>query len=88
MPYYRTQNKQFQFIKARQVTSRNMKDPICINTKSCHQAPYIDFWLRLIGVHEVLSVVVDNAWNQDHAQSEASLAASKQSVEQIVKGFW
>ena len=53
-----------------------------------HQAPYIDFWLRLIGVHEVHSAVVDNAWNQDHAQSEASLAASKQSVERIVKGFW
>ena len=42
-----------------------------------HQAPYIDFWLRLIGVHEVLSVVVDNAWNQDHAESEASLAARR-----------
>jgi hypothetical protein len=53
-----------------------------------HQAPYIDFWLRLIGVHEVLSVVVDNAWNQDHAQSAASLAAAKQSVERIVRGFW
>ena len=53
-----------------------------------HQAPYIDFWLRLIGVHEVLSVVVDNAWNQDHAQSEASLAAGKQSVERMVRGFW
>ena len=53
-----------------------------------HQAPYIHFWLRLIGVHEVHSVVVDNAWNQDHAQSEASLAAAKQSVERIVRGFW
>ena len=53
-----------------------------------HQAPYIDFWLRLIGVHEVLSVIVDNAWNQDHAQSETSLAAGKQSVERIVRGFW
>jgi hypothetical protein len=39
-------------------------------------------------VHEVHSVVVDNAWNQDHAQSEASLAAGKQSVERIVRGFW
>src|ERR1700693_544518 len=52
-----------------------------------HQAPYIDFWLRLIGVHEVRSVIVDNAWNQDHAQSEASLAAGKQSVERLVRGF-
>jgi hypothetical protein len=39
-------------------------------------------------VHEVLSVVVDNAWNQDHAESEASLAAGKQAVERIVRGFW
>jgi hypothetical protein len=39
-------------------------------------------------VHEVRSVVVDNAWNQDHAQSKASLAAGKQSVERIVRGFW
>jgi FMN-dependent NADH-azoreductase len=53
-----------------------------------HQAPYIDFWLRLIGVQEVCSVVVDNAWNQDRAQSEASLAAAKQSVERMVGGFW
>ena len=53
-----------------------------------HQAPYIDFWLRLIGVGEVHSVVVDNAWNHDDAQSEASLAAGKQSVERIVRGFW
>src|SRR6202007_1306306 len=53
-----------------------------------HQAPYIDFWLRLIGVHEVCSVVVDNAWNQDHTQSEASLAAAKQSVQRMVGGFW
>ena len=33
-------------------------------------------------------MVVDNAWNQDHAQSEASLAAGKQSVERLVRGFW
>jgi FMN-dependent NADH-azoreductase len=53
-----------------------------------HQAPYIDFWLRMIGVREVRSVVVDNAWNQDDDQSAASLAAGKQSVEGIVKDFW
>jgi FMN-dependent NADH-azoreductase len=53
-----------------------------------HQAPYIDFWLRMIGVREVRSVIVDNAWNQDDAQSAASLAAGKQSVERIVRGFW
>jgi FMN-dependent NADH-azoreductase len=53
-----------------------------------HQAPYIDFWLRMIGVREVLSVVVDNAWNRDDAESAASIAAGKQSVERMVGGFW
>src|SRR5260221_1878538 len=53
-----------------------------------HQAPYIDFWLRLIGVHQVSNVAVDHARNPDRAQSEASLAAAKQSVERIVRGFW
>src|SRR5580700_11355823 len=53
-----------------------------------HQAPYIDFWLRMIGVHEVRSVVVDNAWNLNDAQSAASVAAAKQSVERIAGAFW
>jgi FMN-dependent NADH-azoreductase len=53
-----------------------------------HQAPYIDFWLRMIGVHEVHSVIVDNAWNLNDAQSAASLAAGKESVERIAKDFW
>jgi FMN-dependent NADH-azoreductase len=42
----------------------------------------------MIGVHEVRSVVVDNAWNQDDDQSAASLAAGKQAVEGLVKDFW
>jgi FMN-dependent NADH-azoreductase len=53
-----------------------------------HQAPYIDFWLRMIGVHEVRSVIVDNAWNLNDAQSAASVAAAKQTVERIAEGFW
>src|SRR5258707_2803666 len=53
-----------------------------------HQAPYIDFWLRMIGGHEVRSVIVDNAWNLNDAQSAASVAAAKQSVERIAGGFW
>jgi FMN-dependent NADH-azoreductase len=52
------------------------------------QAPYIDFWLRMIGVQEICSVVVDNAWNRDDAESAASLAAARQSVERLVSGFW
>jgi FMN-dependent NADH-azoreductase len=53
-----------------------------------HQAPYIDFWLRMIGVHEVRSVIVDNAWNLNDAQSAASVATAKQTVERIAEGFW
>ena len=53
-----------------------------------HQAPYIDFWLRMIGVRELRSVIVDNAWNLDDAESAASLAAGKQSVEEIARDFW
>jgi FMN-dependent NADH-azoreductase len=52
-----------------------------------HQAPYIDFWLRMIGVREIRSVVVDGVF-QDDAQSAARVAAGKQSVERIVDGFW
>jgi FMN-dependent NADH-azoreductase len=53
-----------------------------------HQAPYIDFWLRMIGVRELRSVIVDNAWNLDEAESAASLAAGKHSVEEIARDFW
>ena len=52
------------------------------------QAPYIDFWLRMIGVRELRSVVVDNAWNKDDAESAASLAAARQAVERIAGDFW
>jgi len=31
---------------------------------------------------------VDNAWNLDDAESAASLAAAKQSVERIARDFW
>jgi FMN-dependent NADH-azoreductase len=51
------------------------------------QAPYIDFWLRMIGVREIRSVVVDGVF-QDDAQSAARVAAGKQSVERLVDGFW
>jgi FMN-dependent NADH-azoreductase len=53
-----------------------------------HQAPYIDFWLRMIGVREVHNVIVDNAWNLNDAQSAASVAAAKRSVERIAGDFW
>jgi hypothetical protein len=39
-------------------------------------------------VHEIRSVIVDNAWNKNDAESAASLAAAKRSVEEIANGFW
>src|ERR1700685_3757068 len=53
-----------------------------------HQAPYIDFWLHMIGVRELRSVVVENAWNKHYEESVDSLAAAKGSVERMVKDFW
>ena len=52
-----------------------------------HQAPYLDFWLRLIGVRELRSVIVDNAWNRDRQESEVSLAKGRATLEQLVEWF-
>ena len=52
-----------------------------------HQAPYLDFWLRLIGVRDLSSVIVDNAWNRDRQESEMSLAKGKEILEQLVEWF-
>jgi FMN-dependent NADH-azoreductase len=52
-----------------------------------HQAPYLDFWLRLIGVRDLRSVIVDNAWNRDRQESEASLAKGKATLEGLVGWF-
>jgi FMN-dependent NADH-azoreductase len=52
-----------------------------------HQAPYLDFWLRLIGVRDLRSVIVDNAWNRDRQESEVSLAKGKATLERLVQWF-
>jgi hypothetical protein len=52
-----------------------------------HQAPYLDFWLRLIGVRDLRSVIVDNAWNRDRQESEVSLASGKATLERLVDWF-
>ena len=52
-----------------------------------HQAPYIDFWLRLIGVQHLRSVIVDNAWNQDAQESERSLADGKARLIELAEWF-
>jgi FMN-dependent NADH-azoreductase len=52
-----------------------------------HHATYLDFWLQLVGVRDIRSVVVDNAWNQDRHESEVSLAKGKAALEQLVEWF-
>jgi FMN-dependent NADH-azoreductase len=52
-----------------------------------HQATYLDFWLQLVGVRDLRSVIVDNAWNQDRLQSEVSIAKGKADLELLVDWF-
>jgi FMN-dependent NADH-azoreductase len=52
-----------------------------------HQAPYLDFWLRLIGVRHLRTVIVDNAWNRDRQESQVSLAKGKATLELLVEWF-
>ena len=52
-----------------------------------HQATYLDFWLHLVGVRDLRSVIVDNAWNRDRQESEVSLAKGKATLEQLVEWF-
>ena len=50
-----------------------------------HQASYVDFWLQLVGVRELRSVIVDNAWNRDRQESEVSLEKGKAILEQLTE---
>jgi FMN-dependent NADH-azoreductase len=52
-----------------------------------HQATYLDFWLRFVGVRDLRSVIVDNAWNRDRQESEVSLANGKATLEGLVEWF-
>jgi len=52
-----------------------------------HQATYLDFWLQLVGVRDLRSVIVDNAWNRDRKESEVSLAKGRAILEQMVEWF-
>src|SRR5262245_13338034 len=49
-----------------------------------HQSPYLDFWLRQVGVRDLLSVIVDNAWNRDRHESEMSIAKGKAALTRVV----
>jgi hypothetical protein len=52
-----------------------------------HQATYLNFWLQLVGVRNLRSVIVDNAWNRDRQESEVSLANGKATLERLVEWF-
>jgi FMN-dependent NADH-azoreductase len=52
-----------------------------------HQATYLDFWLQLVGVRDLRSVIVDNAWNRDRQESEVSLAKGKAALGRLVEWF-
>jgi FMN-dependent NADH-azoreductase len=52
-----------------------------------YQATYLDFWLKLVGVRDLRSVIVDNAWNRDRQESEVSLAQGKEALERLVEWF-
>jgi FMN-dependent NADH-azoreductase len=52
-----------------------------------HQATYLDFWLQLVGVRDLQSVIVDNAWRRDRQESQASLATAKTTLERLVEWF-
>jgi FMN-dependent NADH-azoreductase len=51
-----------------------------------YQATYLDFWLQLVGVQDLRSVIVDNAWNHDRQQSEVSLAKGEAALVRVT-GF-
>jgi FMN-dependent NADH-azoreductase len=52
-----------------------------------HQTTYLDFWLQLIGVRDLRSVIVDNAWNRDRHESEVSLMEGRATLESLVEWF-
>jgi FMN-dependent NADH-azoreductase len=52
-----------------------------------HQATYLDFWLQFVGVRDIRSVIVDNAWNRNCHESEMSLANGKATLERLVEWF-
>jgi FMN-dependent NADH-azoreductase len=47
----------------------------------------LDFWLQLVGIRDLRSVIVDNAWNRDRRESEVSLAKGKATLERLVEWF-
>ena len=53
-----------------------------------HQATYLDFWLQFVGVRDLRSGIVDNAWNRDRQEIRKwSLAKGKATLERLVEWF-
>jgi FMN-dependent NADH-azoreductase len=52
-----------------------------------YQATYLDFWLQFVGVRDLRSVIVDNAWNRNRQESEVSLAKGKATLHGLVEWF-
>jgi FMN-dependent NADH-azoreductase len=52
-----------------------------------YQATFLDFWLQLVGVQDLRSVIVDNAWNHDRQRSEVSLAKGEAALVRLVDWF-
>jgi FMN-dependent NADH-azoreductase len=67
--------------------SRFLEGTLIPPSRFDHQATYLDFWLQLVGVRDLRSVIVDNAWNRDRQESEASLAKGKATLEQLAEWF-
>jgi FMN-dependent NADH-azoreductase len=67
--------------------SRFLEDSAIPASRFDHQAPYIDFWLEFIGVQNLRSVVVDNAWNESAEESARSLANGKARLIDMTEWF-
>jgi FMN-dependent NADH-azoreductase len=67
--------------------SRFLEDSAIAASRFDHQAPYIDFWLEFIGVQDLRSVVVDNAWNESAEESARSLANGRARLIDMTEWF-
>jgi FMN-dependent NADH-azoreductase len=67
--------------------SRFLEDTQIPPSRFDHQATYLDFWLQLVGVRDLRTVIVDNAWNHDRRESELSLARGKGDLGQLREWF-
>jgi FMN-dependent NADH-azoreductase len=67
--------------------SRFLEDSAIPASRFDHQAPYIDFWLEFIGVQNLRSVVVDNAWNESAEESARSLANGRARLIDMTEWF-